>query len=50
LKIVDKPVGGRLENSGPFGTMCTHRVRLESLENIDEEVLGWLREAYDASK
>lgn len=27
--------------------MCTHRVRLFSPEELDSEVEGWLREAYD---
>ena len=31
LKIKDKPITERLENSGPFGTMCTHRVRLTTV-------------------
>ena len=49
LKIKDKPVEGRLENSGPFGSMCTHRVQLTSVEDIDAEVLLWVKEAYDKS-
>lgn len=49
LKIKDKPEEGRLENSGPFGTMCTHRIRLSSVEEIDGDVLSWLQEAYDKS-
>lgn len=47
LKINDKPNEGRLEGSGPFGTMCTHRVKLERLEEVDAEVIGWLMEAYE---
>jgi hypothetical protein len=27
LKLKGKPITERLENSGPFGTMCTHRVK-----------------------
>lgn len=47
LKIKDKEIKGRLENSGPFGTMCTHRVKLIETNEIDSEVLGWLKEAYE---
>jgi hypothetical protein len=49
LKLTDKPFEGRLGNSGPFGTMCTHRVKLESKKDIDDELKAWLREAYDQS-
>ena len=49
LKIKEKPVAGRLENSGPFGTMCTHRVQLTSVDEVDNEVIGWIKEAYDNS-
>jgi len=27
--------------------MCTHRVRLESKKDVDAELMGWLREAYE---
>jgi len=46
LKIKDKPTTERLENSGPFGTMCTHRVQLTSINEIDSELINWLKEAY----
>jgi predicted transport protein len=49
LKIKNKDPEGRLENSGPFGVMCSHRVRLEAIEDIDHDVLAWLREAYEQS-
>lgn len=42
LKGVE-PVG-RLESTTG---MCTHRVRLSSPDELDAEVQGWLREAYD---
>jgi len=38
---------GRLEASGSFNAMCSHRVRLETAADLDAEVLGWLRQAYD---
>lgn len=47
LKIKDKEVQGRLESSGPFGTMCTHRVKLSDPKDIDNDVLSWLKEAYE---
>lgn len=50
LKIKDKPTTDRLENSGPFGTMCTHRVKLSEAEQIDSELIGWLKEAYEKAE
>jgi len=46
---VRKPQG-RLEPSGSFNAMFTHRVKLASPNEVDGEVLMWLREAYDAAK
>ena len=47
LKLKDVPVTDRLGNSGPFGTMCTHRVQLTELKQIDKELKNWLKEAYN---
>ena len=49
LKFKDKPFEIRLENSGPFGLMCTHRVQITSLEEIDQELIAWIKEAYKIS-
>lgn len=38
---------GRLEASGSFNSMCTHRVRVESAADVDKGLIGWLRDAYD---
>lgn len=46
LKIKDKPTTPRLETSGPFGTMCTHRVQLTDAQQVDDELIEWLEEAY----
>ena len=46
MKLKDYPVTDRLENSGPFGTMCTHRVKISKIEDIDSELKAWLKEAY----
>ncbi|MCM2302360.1 MAG: DUF5655 domain-containing protein [Flavobacteriaceae bacterium] len=45
----DKPVNERLENSGPFGTMCTHRVKIAELQDIDNNLKEWIQEAYHKS-
>ena len=46
FKLKDKPTTKRLENSGPFGSMCTHRVKISKVEEIDSELKKWLKEAY----
>jgi len=46
LKLKGKPTTKRLQNSGPFGTMCTHRVQLSKVEEVDSELKKWLKEAY----
>ncbi len=46
LKLKDKPTTERLGDSGPFGTMCTHRVQITSVGDIDNELVEWLKEAY----
>ncbi len=50
LKLKGHPTTDRLENSGPFGSMCTHRVKLSDLNQIDNELLSWLEEAYEQAK
>ena len=41
--------GGRLEASGSFNAMVTHRVRIAAAKEVDKELVGWLRQAYDAA-
>lgn len=50
LKLKGKAITGRLENSGPFGTMCTHRVKLTDINQIDDELIEWLKEAYQKAE
>ncbi len=49
LKLKGIDVQGRLESSGPFGTMCTHRIQLKNISDVDREVIDWLSKAYKAS-
>ena len=39
----------RLEKSGSFNAMVSHRVRLSSKSDVDAELRGWLKAAYDAA-
>ena len=47
LKFTNRPVGGRLESSGPFGAMCTHRLQLTDVSQIDDELIQLIWEAYE---
>ena len=49
FKLKDKPTTARLGGSGPFGTMCTHRVQLTEPDQVDDELKAWIAEAYDRS-
>jgi hypothetical protein len=40
---------GRLEASGSFNAMVTHRVRLGGPGDVDAELIAWLRRAYDGA-
>lgn len=47
LKGIDEQ--GVLEGSGPFGAMCTHRIQLKSIDDINDTVVNWLAKAYELS-
>ena len=40
---------GRLEASGSFNAMVTHRVRLAGPGEVDAELIAWLRQAYEGA-
>ena len=43
LALKGEDASGRLET---YNAMCSHRVRLESASDIDDDVKGWITEAY----
>jgi len=49
LKLKDVELQGRLQDSGPFGTMCTHRIQLHNVSDVNSEVIKWLSLAYNQS-
>ncbi|MEK9502606.1 DUF4287 domain-containing protein [Gaopeijia maritima] len=46
LRLDGVEPAGRLESSGSFNSMVSHRVRLNGVEDVDDEVLQWLEAAY----
>jgi hypothetical protein len=35
--------------SGSFNSMVSHRVRIEKPGEVDQELVGWLKQAYESS-
>lgn len=47
LKLSAPPVSPRLEEAGSFGSgSITHKVAIQSPDDVDEELVGWLTAAY----
>jgi hypothetical protein len=46
LVLKDVAPSGRLEASGSFNAMVTHRVRVGNVSEVDPELIAWLRQAY----
>lgn len=46
INLKGMPATARLLEEKPGG-MCTHKVRLESAADVDDEVKAWLKEAYN---
>ncbi len=49
LILPGRPVSDRLESAATFNALFTHRVRVGTLDAIDEELTHWIREAYVAA-
>ncbi|MCH9650499.1 MAG: DUF4287 domain-containing protein [Deltaproteobacteria bacterium] len=49
LNCKGTPATERLEVSGSFNAMVSHRVRLTEPGQVDDELAAWLRAAYEAS-
>ena len=49
INLKDVAAKGRLEESGSFNAMVTHRVRLGKPADVDKDVKAWLKKAYAQS-
>lgn len=49
INLKGEPATGRLEISGSFNAMVSHRVRLEKPSDVDADVKSWLKMAYTRS-
>ncbi len=47
INLKDMEANDRLEPSGSFSAMVSHRVRVEDAIEIDSELKDWLKQAYD---
>jgi len=46
INLKGEPAAGRLENSGSFNAMVSHRVRLDKPADVDKDVKAWLKKAW----
>jgi len=49
IKLKNLGPDARLEASGTWNPMVTHRVRISDPRQIDAQLLGWLKQAYEAA-
>ena len=49
LNLKGEKPGKRLEASGSFNAMVSHRVRLANARDVDAELKDWLKKAYNAA-
>ena len=47
LNLGDAKPTKRMEASGSFNAMVSHRVRLSDASDVDKQLIGWLKRAYD---
>ncbi len=47
LILKDVPATERLESAAGFNALFTHRVRVNTINDVDAQVISWLKQAYD---
>jgi hypothetical protein len=46
INLKGEAAKGRLEKSGSFNAMVSHRIRLEKTADVDKDVIAWIRKAW----
>jgi predicted transport protein len=49
INIKGRETTDRLEASGSFNGMVSHRVRIAEAKEVDKDLINWMKEAYDAA-
>ncbi len=47
LILKEMPTTERLESAANFNALFTHRVRVNTINDVDAQVIAWLKQAYD---
>ena len=47
LILKEVPTTERLESAANFNALFTHRVRVNTIDDVDAQVIAWLKQAYD---
>src|SRR4051794_38743991 len=50
LILPGEEVTERLESAATFNALFTHRVRVRSESDVDQQLVAWLRQAYEAAR
>lgn len=50
INLKGKAPAGRVEAAGSWNSMVSHRVKLAHEDEVDDELISWLLEAYEAAK
>ena len=46
INLKGEPANGRLEAEKP-NAMCSHKIKITDIEEVDKEVISWLKKAYE---
>ncbi|HEX2619723.1 MAG TPA: DUF4287 domain-containing protein [Phototrophicaceae bacterium] len=50
IKLAGAPFEGRYQEAGAWNAMVTHRIQISDPAQIDDDLLTWLRQAYDKAE